>query len=82
MSKPIGMTELVAEVGDDNIEFQNLANCLLEFRARKRDATLRFVTEKDKGQDLALGGGEWVALVVWIPRDKLPKKLRGRRRGA
>lgn len=78
MSAPLGISELVRIVGDENIQVQNLAHNLSDARQLKDCCKLTFTTSKEHGQKLmkqAAGiDSNLVALILWMPADKLPKR--------
>jgi hypothetical protein len=73
------LTELIAHVGDENVSVQNLAKNMAQFKKGKRDSTISFFTSHSNGQAIAKEAAgmksDVVALVVWIPRDKLPEDM-------
>ena len=74
-STTMKLSDLIKTVGDENIGVQNLLNSSPGITCGKRDGKISFSTEKTKAQDLmnqAIGrGGEWTALVVWIPKNMI-----------
>jgi hypothetical protein len=60
-----GLTDLIAEIGDDNIEFQQLSQCMLGFKSSKKhgDCEVRFATGRDK-----IDSGK-EAVVIWVDKD-------------
>lgn len=70
------LSELIEEVGNENVEFQNLMQGDLDLKRRKRDGEITFYTGLDKVDDLMSGGDKWLGLVVWLPKDKLPENLK------
>lgn len=71
------LSELIAKE-EEKVTFQVLNNCLAGVTVGKNDATVKFYTDKVKGQQLAnaaVGMGQetdHVALIVWVPRSVLP----------
>jgi hypothetical protein len=78
-SKPLGISELVRLIGDENIEVQNLANNARNFNQRKGYSDITFSTSPENGQQVAqfmMGKKpDKVALVIWFPRNKLPEGM-------
>lgn len=76
--KPLGITELIAKVGDENITVQNLLHSSPNITKHKNDASVKFYTSIENGNDLmrdgVFGDGKYVFLVVRIPKSKLPKE--------
>lgn len=67
----IGIAELVAKLGDDNIKFQPLDSCAVNFRATKAGNEVTFVTD----QPFSLDGTPEMGIVLWLPRDKVKEIL-------
>jgi hypothetical protein len=73
----MGISELIAMVGDENIRFQNLEEALIEANISGDVAKIKFGTEKDKVMNyLHKADRKFVGLVVWLPIEKMPEKLR------
>lgn len=74
MSRPMGVTELVSKIGDDNIKFQNLDTCSISLNYdHKKGSKITFGTEEPITPD----GTERLGLVLWLPRDKVKEILNG-----
>jgi hypothetical protein len=75
--KPLGISELVALVGDENIQVQNLGHNMTNASKGKDRGLITFATSPEHCQQLmqtAAGiESNLVGLVLWIPADKLPK---------
>lgn len=75
------LSELIAFVGDDNVEFQNLgANIVNAVATKDRGDKITFMGPPGHGIDAALGASsgiksKYVGLVVWLPREKLPQEF-------
>lgn len=67
----IGVAELVAKLGDDNIKFQPLDQCAINFRQTKSGNHVTFVTD----QPFDLEGSKEMGIVLWLPRDKVKEIL-------
>lgn len=69
-----GLVELLACVGNDNIEFQKLHDCLTSVKEKKRDkcTELSFLTQAITPNDVAMGSGK-IGLVVWVDQDVMSK---------
>lgn len=61
------LSELIAQYGDDNIEFQNLDHCVENFQTTKRGTIARFGTP----QPFSLDGFTKLGLIVWMDRKKV-----------
>jgi len=76
------LSELIAAIGDDNVFVQNLADNVVNATATKsRGDKVTFMAPTGKGVALAtcaLTGHkpEWVGLVLWISRDKIPEDMK------
>lgn len=70
----MGITKLISSVGDENIELQNISNNLDSARINGGNGRITFLTAPDKVTDLMAGNeSKFVGLVVWIPRNRIPK---------
>ena len=67
------LSELIAHVGDDNIQVQGLSSSLVRAQVKKNDGEVTFATEREKVAALAgLGEETHRCMIVWFPIDKLP----------
>jgi len=77
MIDKIGIVEFLRRIGDDNIKFQNLASNMTNIQlVRKGKATqITFLTDPNfiTPNDVAHGGGKYIGLVLWLPRDLVDK---------
>lgn len=75
------LSELIQHVGDDNVHIQSLAGSITSGTKNKTEAKITFATDLTRG-----GGGamhhaatgikpEWIGLIVWLPKSKMPKEL-------
>lgn len=74
MSKPLGISELVARAGDENIQVQNPLHNTTSLFNGKRQATITFVTDPKMVQEFMRVSGtdtkaSHVGLVLWIPTE-------------
>lgn len=68
----VGVSELIAKLGDDNIQLQNLDSCASKLTFSKKSGTsVTFATE----MPLTPHGTERLGLVLWLPRDKVAEIL-------
>lgn len=68
-SRQYGIVELLAAVGDDQIAFQLLSECVTNVQERKRGLTaLTFLTDAVNVHDVAFNEGR-IGFVVWLPRE-------------
>lgn len=69
-----GLVELLSCVGNDNIEFQKLGDCLTNVKEKKRDkcTELSFLTQEITPTEVAMGTGK-IGLVIWVDRDVMAK---------
>lgn len=66
------LSELIAAVGDDVVQFQNLDHCATDLNySAKSGSKITFGTE----QVIGLNGTERLGLVVWLPRDAVAKAV-------
>ncbi len=79
--QPMTLSELIAAVGDDNVKFQNLDVDLVAADLKGGHGTITFATDPKQVQERALRAfvdkpTTDLALVVWIPKDKLPEDFK------
>jgi hypothetical protein len=67
----MSLSELLAKVGDENLEFQILASSLKSAHAGKKDGSVTFATSKEKVHDMLNGPPKFTCMIVWVPTDKL-----------
>ncbi|MEG0835522.1 MAG: hypothetical protein RR413_08750 [Christensenellaceae bacterium] len=60
------LSELISEIGDENIRVQFIANSLVGFKECKHDLEVTFATEK---QNKPLSDKSKVGIVLWVCRD-------------
>jgi hypothetical protein len=69
----VKLSELIAHVGDDNIQVQGLNSSFVSGKVKTKDAEITFATDREKGMALCGVGKETHrCLIVWLPIDKLP----------
>lgn len=73
------LSELIACVGDDHVNVQNLQESMVSISHSKNTSTISFGTSRDKGQSIAMAAltgakPEFIGLIVWIPRERLPNE--------
>ena len=61
----IGISELVATIGDENIQFQNLDQAIDSINMREGVTKITFGTP----QRIDLGGTKMLGLVLWVDRS-------------
>lgn len=71
------LSHLIQIVGDDNVSLQNILHSSPTMNVGKKEGRITFSTDRAKVGDLCTQGatgqkGQWTALVVWLPTDKLP----------
>ena len=69
------LSELIEHVGDDNIGFQNLDHDTAEAEMSGGVGRITFRTDPQHVKERAFGEASHVALVLWIPKDKLPEDM-------
>jgi hypothetical protein len=71
----MSIIELLQQVGVENVDVQPLNECVTNAVAKKDGVHLiTFPTHKLTCRDVMLPDqSQMVGLVVWIPRDKIPK---------
>lgn len=65
----LSLSKLIAEYGDDKVQFQNLDQCAdtLDYSAKKGRTMVKFGTEQPIGPN----GMERLGLVVWFDRKRV-----------
>lgn len=61
------LSQLIAEYGDDRVQFQNLDQCATDLNMGRNGTRITFGTE----QRLNLDGPEKLGLIVWLDRDRV-----------
>lgn len=70
------LSELLRKVGDENLSFQMLNQCMTTITERKNKVCkVTFETTQLCPGDIVLGEGN-VGIVVWVPRDKWEKAVK------
>lgn len=73
------MTELLERVGNDHIKFQNLLESMENIQTRKDGSVaVTFLTSVNNitPNDVALGTGKHVGLVLWLPRERVDEAMK------
>jgi len=71
------LSELIEYVGNDDVQFQALQGSLVKAETKKNDGEITFATDKSKVIQMATTDKpDYVCLVVWLPREKMPENLR------
>jgi hypothetical protein len=65
------LSELIAQVGDENIEVQPLHESFIAANAIGSNASIRFAAGKDKVLDMACSDRKYLCLILWIPRERI-----------
>ena len=79
---PLGITELLARIGDDNVRLQNLFEGDVDLTVTKRGTRISFYTDPaNVTPTAALKGQEKIALVLWLPRALVTKAQADHRAG-
>lgn len=67
------LSELIQSVGDDNVKFQNLFEATINVNRHKSGLiAITFLTSEIGLNEFLFEKPSKVALVIWLPRDKLP----------
>ncbi|WGH24503.1 hypothetical protein EAb13_CDS0085 [Acinetobacter phage EAb13] len=88
-SDRISLSEILAEIGDDNYKLQPLSNCIKGFKQNKRDTTIEFYTGHENTPELVAGptltiDTPKIGVILWIDRedyDKAYKALLEKQKG-
>ena len=66
------MSELILEVGDDYVVFQNLLNDAQSIHKTKHGTKITFYTDAIQAEELLNNGKtEKMGLVLWLPRARV-----------
>jgi hypothetical protein len=68
----VKLSELIAHVGDENIQIQNLLNCADEVTLRKGVTRITFGTNAISAVDVMHNTVTKMGLVIWFDKDRLP----------
>lgn len=67
------ISELIAKYGDDDVQFQNLDNCLIKADMKGGVSKITFGTE----QPITLDGAQKLGLIVWLDRKRVSEIIKG-----
>ncbi len=70
-----GLSELIKKIGNENMSFQMLHNCMTNIRQAKKHSTISFQTEMLTATDVAKGTGK-VGLIIWVDTDIFDNSLK------
>jgi len=75
------LSELIRQVGDDNIFLQNILQSSPDITVGKKDGRISFYTDRTKASCLATAAatghaGPWTGFVVWLPTHLIPNEQR------
>lgn len=63
-----GIVELIKEIGNDNILYKNLKNCMTDIKLRKGESEISFVTQQLTPNDVMTNTGK-IGIVIWVDDD-------------
>lgn len=66
------LSELIAHVGDENIQIQNVLNCADSVNLSKGVTKITFGTNAISALDVMNDTVKKVGLVIWLPKDRMP----------
>lgn len=73
----MNLSELFAKIGDENLKFQLLSQCLLSVQATKTNGNrITFATNAITPDEILKNDGP-VGVVVWVPREKWIEVTKG-----
>jgi hypothetical protein len=78
MSKPMTMSELIAFVGDENVEFQMLDNSTSNLAHEPTKNRTRMTVYTAARLDIVSGAFEKLGILMWLDRDKVAASLNDR----
>ncbi len=70
------ISELIAQVGDENIQLQWLHQGSANLNMHRLDGSVQFYTGKDKVDSLMHNNNQFFGVVLWLPSDKMPEKFK------
>lgn len=69
------LSELISQVGDENIKVQNLFESMTAAKLLRSGATeIAFGTTEVSTTEIMLDTSDKIGLVIWIPKNKLAVK--------
>lgn len=69
----MGIIELLTKVGEANVTVQNVVTAASNFSRNKKGVTAMTIHTTEIGPEAALGRGDKIGLIVWIPKSLLPR---------
>lgn len=74
------LSQMLAEIGDDNITFQMLVNSVSSVNNGKKDSKIAFFTDREKGFDLAKAIAtdfkpKFTGMIVWFPTTEMERVI-------
>lgn len=66
------LSELIAEYGDEKVQFQNLDHCADKLNMNKGKTWITFGTE----QPINFDGTEKLGLIVWLDRERVAEIMK------
>lgn len=67
------LSELIEEIGDENVSVQVLNHCMVDSKYNKGESTIKFVTQAVGPMDLV--SNKKTALIVWFDVDDFNNAL-------
>jgi hypothetical protein len=68
----MGISKLISEIGDENIKFQSLDNCMEEaVYDSKKGTTISFLTDAN----ILTGRTKEIGVILWLPRGAVEKAI-------
>lgn len=76
----VGLSQVLAEIGDDNYKLQVLGHSLKGFRQNKRDTVIEFYTDRENtpqfcGPEMQIDTPK-LGVVLWIDREDYDKAFK------
>ena len=65
---PVGITELVAALGDENIKIQSVDSCATDYKMLRNGRTQ---VKLETDQRFGINGAKDLGIILWLPRDKV-----------
>jgi hypothetical protein len=73
------LSEIIAAVGDEHIQLQNLLDSTASIQMMKNgDTKISFFTGQITATEVMNGTAKKLGLVIWLPWDRLPPEIKRR----
>lgn len=70
----VGLSQVLEEMGNENVELQILDSSITGFKQNKKDTKIKFATDKSNTPNLCLADGcfytKKLCLILWVDRKE------------